>query len=94
MANDGLPGSAPYMIQDVLRLGRNIHQFRRAGLHSISHFISGDPRRNFRIAHHVQSMAVQIRNGVDETLAHSLVVIPPGLAKLSIGSGPLRKGTP
>ena len=49
LANDGLPGSAPY-ISRVPLSSSQVDQFRRTRLHPIGHLVGRDARGDFRIA--------------------------------------------
>ena len=53
----------------ALRLGLDVHQFRNAGLHAVSHFILADAGRDFRVADVVEGELVQILDRIDDHLA-------------------------
>ncbi len=55
------------------RLGRNVHQFRHAGLHPIGKFVLTDPRGDFGIADVGQLRLIQLIDGVDDSLCVSWV---------------------
>ena len=44
-------------VENVLRLPRQVHQFRGAGLHAIGHLERVDARGDFRIADHIETGA-------------------------------------
>ena len=61
LANDGLPGSAPYISSMCFGSLRDVHQLRRAGLHAVGHLERVDARGDLGIADVVQAHLVQLR---------------------------------
>ena len=56
--------------QDFIGFLGDVHQFGDAGLHAISHFVSLDPGRDFRIADRVKLNLVQLPDAIEQ--------LPPG----------------
>ena len=53
----------------AVRFLRNIHDFRHARLHAVSHFVLGDPRVDFRIAEVLELQRLQFRQPIQHFTA-------------------------
>lgn len=61
----GCTGFGAVHFQDMFGLFSDIHQFGRAGLHAIGHFVRIDARRDFRISDHVEMFLIEFFDRVE-----------------------------